>query len=98
MKDLQDYDNALRSALVRRYGTINNYRKIKGFMLKEKPKILTKDLIISVIRKVVHENGAIPSSTFFYKKGSSPNINTIINHFGSYHRALVSAGFYPKEG
>jgi hypothetical protein len=91
--DLEKYDPALRAAIIRRFGNLNAYRKAKGLTLVAwRPKI-GRDEILSAILKVAEEKRRIPLSSDFNKKGAPVSIPVIYREFGSWSRALRSAGF-----
>lgn len=90
-KDLEKYDPNLWSGIRRRYKTLNIYREKNNFTIIKRFPLFDSDKLISSLRKFAIDHKRIPSSNDF--RNGSPNVVTFRNHFGSFNRAMILAGF-----
>jgi len=93
--DLKKHDYALLAGIRKRFGTINKFRKAKGFKVKLRGKILTDQQIIAALRKFYCKYNRFPKKKDFV--GKTPSYHTIRERFGSWNRALEMAGFNARE-
>jgi hypothetical protein len=94
--EVQKYDHALLSAIKRKYGNWNVFKK------KEFPqeKIIacgnnkySKDYLLFVLHDFKRTHGRQPLRKDFYK--GNPSITTFVDRFGNWDRAVALAGLPP---
>ena len=90
--ELRQHDPPLEVAIRRRYGSLNTFRKQEGFMIVKKHPILSDDSILAAIRSKARRLRRIPRPSDF--RAGPPGRTSIINRFGSWNRALETAGFH----
>lgn len=93
-KDLEKHDEPVWAAIRRRHKNINNFRKKHGFTVVERDRIWEDDQIISELRRFNLKHDRIPRAKDF--RSSSPTDVTIRKRFGSWHNAMILAGFLVK--
>lgn len=91
VRQLTKHDEPLWMAIRRRFKTLNKFRKKNNFEVIKRAKLFESDELIGHLKKFFILNGAVPRSKDFVS--GSPNTNTIVRHFGSWHRALILSGF-----
>lgn len=97
-RDLIKFDHSLWAIIRRRYKNLNEFRKAKSLKTIKKSPLFKNDEIIAALRKFSKEYNRVPSSNDFRKtKNGYPNVATIRNHFGSFHKAMLIAGFGAKH-
>jgi len=98
-RDILNIDPALHAVIRRRYGTFNKFKlqnNIGGIV--KKPPVMDKDRIVWLLRKYARETKSIPrSNNFRVARNGYPTNATVLNHFGSWNRALAFAGFSVNE-
>lgn len=90
--DLEHYDYGCLGTLVRRFGSLNNYRKQMGYRVNLIPKKCNETQAIAALRKYYQKYKVVPKSYVWKRSHFKPSYNTILRYFGSWHRSLVSAG------
>lgn len=96
--EIDQHDKSLSSAIYRRYGSINKFRKKAGYEIRKQIKPCETSQIIAKIIKFFEENKRPPTTRDF--KSGVITMNAIYNHFGSFKRALSCAGIdehYERE-
>lgn len=93
-KDLANHDFPVYKAMKNRFGTLNNYRKLKGYdtaIWNGKPK--ESDMVLEMLRKFAKKYDRLPRVRDFAELGENYcTQRTVISHFGSWRRALMMAG------
>lgn len=88
VKDIKKYDPPVLHAIKSRYGTINIYRKNKGYEIKNPNAKISDEHLLASLRSTYHKLHKIPRSI----DQKNPGRTVIIKRFGSWNRALVMAG------
>ena len=93
--ELQDNDLAAYKAIHNRFGTLNAFREKYGFQTRKwvgRP--LEADAVLLQIRDFCKTNKFVPKNYSQWDKARNGYCagKTILNHFGSWNRALVMAG------
>ena len=89
--DVQRNDPALLSAIMRRYKTINNFRRVNDLeVIKPQPGEYSDAILIGVLRRFFKDYHRIPKTKDF--TGTSPSWKTICHRFGSWRKAMSVAG------
>ena len=88
--EIEGYDGGLYSLIIRRHGSLNNFRKISGYKVNKNPDEVKDIQIIGSLRKFCKVHKKLPKQIDFYK--GTPNARTILRRFKSWTRALNHAG------
>jgi hypothetical protein len=92
--DLVQHDKALLDAIMYRHRNLNTFRKQEGFSLVKRHPFQNEDTLLAAIRSKAHLLRRTPLVSDF--RVGSPNLVTIRKHFGSWNRALETAGFHRR--
>lgn len=100
IREMQEIDPNLRYGIEKHFGSFNNFKEKMGYETNGKPLRYSRARLLGFIRKYVREHHGIPTPSDF--KGISvngyPGNVTYYKRFGSWSRALVSAGFNYNHG
>lgn len=94
--ELRIEDNSLAKKIQYKYKNYSIFRKKFGYSKPAMRTTLmyTDESLIAVLRAYYKKYGRVPVAKSFYAR--SPSITAFRNHFGSWSRALQSAGFIKK--
>lgn len=87
---IAEYDKGLLSAIKRKFGTTNKFRKKMGYLIRKYNKLVPEIRIISALRNFVRVNHYLPKTKAFLN--GTPNTKTILRRYGSWKKALSVAG------
>ena len=87
--NLNTYDSPLRSRIIRRYESFDNYIKIIGQELYDNKKEGCMESVIAILRDFYHSNGELPKLKDF----GVVTQDKILKMFGSFESSLVHSGF-----
>ena len=94
--DMQRHDTAVATAICRRYGSWNKFKKANFPKEQQRTwqgEVWSADQVLFAIRKWTKEHRRAPQARDFNKKDKAyPSTTTIVGRFGSWNRALHMAG------
>lgn len=93
--DIIRHDSALLPLIIDRFGSLNEFRKINGFTVRPQRIIVTDEQCLAAIRRFYAEEKRVPTAAEFRER--NPTDKTIVNHLGSWNRAIAMAGFSPRS-
>lgn len=97
-RDLIKYDDALRGHIYRKYKTINAFRAKHKFTTVARAEITTEVKVIAQLRKFRMLTGRVPRpGDFVHAPAGGFTTQAIRRRMGSWHRALLMAGFSPDQ-
>ena len=89
--DVERNDPALLSAILRRYGTINSFRRANDLeVIKKQPSEYSDATLIGALRRFFKDYHRVPKTKDF--TGTSPSWKAICKRFGSWRKAMSVAG------
>ena len=93
-KDMSIHDKGLWSAVCRRYGSMNKFRKLNGYDVNKHRKAVEPIRVLSKIIEYFEKHKRVPTSEYF--RTGEVTLTAVYNHFGSLKRAVSCAGI--EEG
>lgn len=96
--DIHKNDPALHSAIRKHWGTFNKFKNANGYEVIKAADKWSQDAILASIRKYYRVYGYPPSAASFrgQRINGYPSHETVRQYFGSWNRAIESAGFNQK--
>ena len=94
--EIDEHDKSLNSMIFRKHGSINNFREKANFQVRKKWRngdyIYSEEFLLGKLREFARIHNRAPSQAAFSKHFDKPDSTTYVTRFGSWQRALRSAG------
>lgn len=93
-RDLLKHDMRIVKVIKTRYKTLNLFRQQNGFDVIKPNRTnagISDEACINALRSFYKENKRVPTSRDF--RSGKPTTKTFLDHFGSWNRSLLMAGF-----